>query len=177
MSSATGLLSRDLLDRIFSSFPMPLNGLHGPSHWARVLENGERLAGLNGARLDVVRLFAVFHDSKRMNDDRDPGHGARGAKFAASLRDDLFDLPDEDFDRLEFACRFHTGGEAPEDLTVATCWDADRLDLGRVGIQPLPRRLCTAAARDPEILAWGIERSRNPHPPAWVAEEWGLWLE
>jgi uncharacterized protein len=24
----------------------------------------------------------------------------------------------------------------PENITIGTCWDADRLDIGRVGIQP-----------------------------------------
>jgi hypothetical protein len=33
------------------------------------------------------------------------------------------------------------------DITVQTCWDADRLDLPRVGIQPLPQFLCTEAAK------------------------------
>jgi uncharacterized protein len=28
-------------------------------------------------------------------------------------------------------------------ITVQTCWDADRLDLGRVGIKPDPKRLFT----------------------------------
>ena len=40
-----------------------------------------------------------------------------------------------------------------------TCWDADRLDLGRVGIRPDPRRLFTAAARSPELLSWAYQRS------------------
>jgi uncharacterized protein len=35
---------------------------------------------------------------------------------------------------------------------VQTCWDADRLDLGRVGIIPRPDRLCTEEARDPVLF-------------------------
>jgi uncharacterized protein len=38
-------------------------------------------------------------------------------------------------------------------VTVSTCWDADRLDLGRVGIEPHPDYLCTAEARHPETIA------------------------
>lgn len=36
--------------------------------------------------------------------------------------------------------------------TVLACWDADRLDLARVGIQPQPQRLCTGAARDASTI-------------------------
>ncbi len=47
------------------------------------------------------------------------------------------------------------------DVTVRTCWDADRLDLGQVEIRPDRRYLCTEAARDPEVLAWAYCRSRS----------------
>ena len=33
-----------------------------------------------------------------------------------------------------------------------TCWDPDRLDLGRVGITPNPRYLCTDAAKNEQNL-------------------------
>ncbi|MCB2041992.1 MAG: hypothetical protein KDH48_15080, partial [Rhodoferax sp.] len=61
---------------------------------------------------------------------------------------------------LQAACRGHSDGHrAGHDVTVLTCWDADRLDLGRVGIRPLPERLCTAAAREPVVLEWAYRRS------------------
>jgi uncharacterized protein len=44
-------------------------------------------------------------------------------------------------------------------VTVQTCWDADRLDLGRVGKHPHPRYLCTPAARDREVIEWAYRRS------------------
>ena len=34
------------------------------------------------------------------------------------------------------ACAGHTGGRNPFNDTVACCWEADRLDLRRVGIVP-----------------------------------------
>ena len=48
---------------------------------------------------------------------------------------------------------------ARADITVQTCWDADRLDLGRVGIIPRPDRLCTEEARDPVLLDIAYRRS------------------
>src|SRR4030095_1966939 len=38
--------------------------------------------------------FALFHDSRRLNDGLDVGHGARGAQYAATLRDTDFALQD-----------------------------------------------------------------------------------
>ena len=59
-----------------------------------------------------------------------------------------------------FRSRFgFTDGGTEADVTVQTCWDADRLDLGRVGIRPHPRYLCTPAARSAEVIEWAHARS------------------
>ncbi|MGL4551028.1 MAG: hypothetical protein ACRC33_07565, partial [Gemmataceae bacterium] len=71
---------------ILGGYALPLRGDHGVVHWARVLENGLRIAGANGADREVVALFALFHDARRVNEDRDDGHGLRGGEFARSLR-------------------------------------------------------------------------------------------
>jgi len=117
--------------------------LHGPTHWRRVERNGLLLATRTQANVDVVRLFAIFHDSRRENEGTDDGHGARGAEFAQSLRGEAFDLSDEEFELLHYACTWHTDGTTHENVTIASCWDADRLDLGRVGVSPDPKRMCT----------------------------------
>lgn len=142
------------------------------THWGRVLENGMRLSVLTGARLPVVRLFAVFHDSRRVNEDHDPNHGRRGAALAAELRGKFFELSDEDFELLRIACSNHTGGKTDGDVTVQTCWDADRLDLGRVGIRPDPHYLCTSAAKDPATISWAYQRSIKHVVPDFVTSEW-----
>lgn len=127
--------------------------VHGPDHWRRVERNGLLLATRTGADIAVVRLFALFHDSRRENDLFDDGHGARGAAYAASLRGSAFDLPDDRFELLRYACVWHTDGEHHDDRTIATCWDADRLDLGRVGVIPDPAFMSTDFGR--EIAAYG----------------------
>ena len=127
--------------------------VHGPSHWRRVERNGVLLATRTGADITVVRLFALFHDSRRENDGWDDGHGARGAEYAAAIRGSAYDLPNDRFGVLQYACVWHTDGERHDDTTIATCWDADRLDLGRVGIIPDPARMCTDFGR--EIAACG----------------------
>ena len=79
-------------------------------------------------------------------------------------------MSDEDFELLRIACTFHTSGKTKGDVTVQTCWDADRLDLGRVGIRPHPKYLCTGAAKEPAMLSWAYERSITRHVPGLVTE-------
>ena len=128
-------------------------------HWARVHENGVRLAGATGADAEVVALFALFHDSRRVNEYNDDGHGQRGGDFARTLRGTLVHLDDERFELLYEACYLHTDGFTEGDPTLQACWDADRLDLGRVGITPRPERLCTDAAR--KLLRLGRRPGRR----------------
>jgi uncharacterized protein len=45
------------------------------------------------------------------------------------------------------ACRLHADGLVEADVTVQAHRDADRLELGRVGIAPRPSLVCTDAAR------------------------------
>jgi uncharacterized protein len=137
-----------------------VRGIHGVRHWARVRENGHRLARHTGADKEVVELFAVLHDCCRENDRHDPGHGERAAGFAASLRGTLIHLPDDAFGLLDEAIRDHEKGYRRADVTVMTCWDADRLDLGRVRIRPLAKYLCTDVARLRTTIEWAYRRSR-----------------
>lgn len=127
--------------------------VHGPAHWARVERNGLLLATRTGADVEVVRLFALLHDSRRIDDGWDEGHGARGAEFAAELKGTEFELSDERFEQLHYACAWHTDGVHHEDATIGTCWDSDRLDLGRVGIIPSPEFMSTDFGR--EIAEFG----------------------
>jgi uncharacterized protein len=57
-------------------------------------------------------------------------------------------------ERLEFACQEHTNGGVSSDPTIGVCWDADRLNLGRVEIRPDPRWLSTKWARSKERIGW-----------------------
>ena len=99
-----------ILTAILPGYALPVRCHHGLAHWARVLENGWRIAASNGADRDVVGLFALFHDARRVNESRDDGHGLRGAELARSLRGTLVHLDDARFDLLFEACRLHTDG-------------------------------------------------------------------
>jgi len=159
---------------ILDGYDLPIHGYHGIVHWARVLENGLRVAEATHADREVVTLFALFHDARRVNDDWDPGHGQRGGDLAWSLRGGLVHLEDARFDLLYEACRLHTDGHTTGDPTLLACWDADRLDLGRVGIHPAPHRLCTDAAR--ALIPWAHARAEADHEPRDVLISWGMQL-
>jgi len=72
-------VSREVFRAILDGYALDPRGIHGAPHWARVLENGRRIGLVEGTDPLVVGLFAVFHDSRRLNDDWDPDHGRRGA--------------------------------------------------------------------------------------------------
>jgi uncharacterized protein len=95
----------------------------------------------------VIELFAFLHDVRRLHDGGDREHGARAALLVRELGPGPLAISGEEAELLAYACRHHSDGLLDADVTAQTCWDADRLDLGRVGIQPSPERLCTTAAR------------------------------
>ena len=162
-----------ILKAIKDQYALDWYGLHGVTHWARVYENALRIANVHDVNQDVLLLFSVFHDSCRLNDEVDPGHGLRGAELAAQYRGLYFELADKEFGILYYACESHTEGLTEGDLTVQGCWDGDRLDLARVGFTPKTEKLCTEAAKDPEVIASASDRARNEYVPDLLSIEWG----
>jgi uncharacterized protein len=167
----------DVLREVLRVYRLRLGGTHGVSHWGRVMENGRRLAARTGADLEVVELFAVLHDARRFDEDVDRDHGRRAARLATELRGRAFELDDGRFGLLHAALAGHVDGMTSSDATVGTCWDADRLDIGRVGSDPIPYYLSTEAARDSGTIAWANARAIERLVPALVVEEWGIDLE
>lgn len=161
-----------LLDAILQDYVLPWDGEHGVAHWARVYENGMRLADETGANREVVALFAVLHDSKRISEGSDREHGPRAAEFAQSLLGELVHLPRHEFRCLHRACAGHTRERTHDDITIQTCWDADRLDLGRVGILPNPRLLCTEVAKRLEVIEWADSRATTGVVPRFILTDW-----
>ncbi len=120
---------------------------HGRSHWWSVLENAETLcARVPDADREVCRAFALLHDGWRLNDDDDPSHGLRAANQIKALKTRLGLSPFQHRKLIEAVAR-HADGATSRDPTIGVCWDADRLDLPRVGIEPSPKYLSTDVAR------------------------------
>ncbi len=163
-----------ILHAVLEEYDLPWTGYHGVAHWARVLENGLHLAAETGADVEVVQLFALLHDSRRISEGWDPDHGPRAADYAAELHGGLFHLRDSQFGLLRRACAGHTHEKTHADITIQTCWDADRLDLGRVGIRPDPTYLGTTAARRPDTISWADARAWAAVVPEFVKRDWGI---
>jgi uncharacterized protein len=153
-------ISAGLICMLKRKFQLEWNGLHGAGHWARVRQNGLTLAGLTGADCTVVEYFALLHDVCRQDDGQDPLHGPKAADFARLIRSTHIALNDAQFEELTVALEGHTTGQHHLNQTVATCWDADRLDLGRLDIYPDSERMCTYAARNPQLIKGAWTRSR-----------------
>lgn len=166
------IILEPFLVAIAAQYQLDPQGTHGLNHWGRVLENGLRLAELEGGDIKVIRLFAIFHDACRHNQTRDPGHGDRGAALAEKLLGDLSQVNESQLDLLTQACREHTDGKTSADLTVQICWDSDRLDLARVPITPDPLYLCTKSAKSPKLIQWANQRAINNYAPPFVITDW-----
>jgi len=108
---------------------------HGTSHWRAVARTGLELCSRTpDADPRLILLFALLHDSRRVNEFADPDHGPEAARYLTTLRKEgIINLSNEDSTTLAYAMYHHDAGETSDDLTIAACWDADRLQLQRLG--------------------------------------------
>ena len=154
------IITIELLAKIKAQYRLEWYETHGVVHWNRVFDNGMTLATQDGVNVRVVQLFSVFHDACRRNEHQDKHHGKRGADLAVKWRK-YCPLDDAEFEQLTTACELHTSTLNHENITIQACFDADRLDLGRVGTYPDPDRLCTPMAKDMETIRLAYHRSIN----------------
>ncbi len=154
-------ITRELMLDIRENLRLGKYSIHGPDHWARVRKNGLLLSAHTGADLGVVELFSVIHDSQRWDDGRDLEHGPRAAAYAQRVYKELFDCTLHQLELLMQACLGHTTGLHSPDPTIQTCWDADRLDIGRCGFEVDPRFLGTQAARSKHMITYAMSASRG----------------
>ncbi len=156
-------LTKPLVQAVLKSFHMnPYHSIHGISHWMRVRYNGLLVAEYSAADPKIIELFSLFHDCCRQNDGIDPGHGRRGGLLAK----DFFDRGQLDCNAKQLqiiieACNNHTSGYNHTDPNIASCWDADRLDLPRVGIDIDPQYLSTDFAKKQPVILQASIRAKN----------------
>jgi uncharacterized protein len=148
------IVTPPLLDAIRGQYRLDWNGIHGIGHWQRVHLIGARIAEAAGADPQVVELFAYLHDACRRNEHIDPEHGLRAVELAKELRGKHFELPQAKFEALCRAMEGHTRGGLASDVDIGACWDADRLDLGRVHITTRTELLSLAASREQKTFDW-----------------------
>lgn len=109
---------------------------------------GLELARSNGADDEVVELFALLHDAFREDEYEDERHGERAAEMVKNFQGKFFTISSPQLKQLTYACREHAKGAISDDITIGTCFDADRLDLWRVGQTPEERYFSTSAGRE-----------------------------
>lgn len=131
-----------------------IDSIHGYDHWRGVEERGHYIAKRNGADKKVVSAFAFTHDIGRTVDSKEPGHGQWGADIIREFFvAEVFDLNTRQYEQLLQAVAEHDIETAQSsDITVQTCWDADRLDLPRIYVLPDKNRLCTEVGKSEETF-------------------------
>lgn len=147
----------ELAAEIVAQFKLDINEIHGLSHWKKVKDVGLYLVDCNWTipsnyrfcGKELVGYFAFLHDSKREGEGKDPDHGLRAAKYARELqKKGLLHIEGSQLDDLCYACEHHSDpGAKSDNIYIQTCWDADRLDLGRVDIIPEEKYLHTDVAK------------------------------
>jgi len=139
------------LDRVLAAAragPLAESPIHGERHWSAVAALGLDLcAEVPLAEPLVVLLFAILHDCRRTHEQDDPGHGTRAAGLVAELAGEAIGLSRQRLGLLLSACRLHTSATRIHQPTLAVCFDADRLNLWRLGIEPSSGRLSTHTAQ------------------------------
>ncbi|MDP9478283.1 MAG: HD domain-containing protein [Actinomycetota bacterium] len=136
----------EILERVVGTL-LARSELHGEDHWRRVALTGARIADRTlGVDRLVVLLFALLHDAGRLRDFFDEHHAYRGARLARELLKGGELVSPDQLGTLLHAIERHDSGGRSEDPTIAACWDADRLDLWRLGVRPNPALLSTEAA-------------------------------
>ncbi|UKA04887.1 hypothetical protein [Photobacterium damselae] len=164
----------DVIKELLEQYKLNVaEGVHGAAHWARVAENGLMICATekNVESADAVCIaFAFFHDICRQNEHCDPNHGLRGAELMATYKDRL-NLTQREFDLAYAACSDHTDVIKNDgDILISACMDADRLDLGRVGIAPCAEYLNTEFAKRRNVISVALERSIRDYCPKWMED-------
>jgi uncharacterized protein len=133
-----------LAERVEKQAYLRHSRVHGEHHWRKVAWTGLELAQqTSGADPELVFLFALLHDCKRLNEWGDKDHGKRAADWAKQLN---LGLDKRRMGTLQEALVWHDDGYVDTDPTIGCCWDADRLQLRRVGTEPDLKLLSTNAA-------------------------------
>ena len=158
---------RDVVDVVLARSWRRESPWHGEEHWRCVAATGLELARVTaGADGTVAFLFGLLHDTRRENESVDPEHGPRAAAFARELAaEGVLSIAPAGLEQLARAIELHSNGLVDDDPTIAVCWDADRLHLPRVSIEPDPARFSgpLAGLQEWRERAAGVRLE----PPSW----------
>jgi uncharacterized protein len=127
------------VENVAREFFSDASGSHDWDHTMRVYRLGLRIAEIEGADLDVVRVAALLHDIGRAQQDASNGkvcHAGQGARMAREIIHDL-PLAVDQKENIVHCIRTHRfrGNHRPETIEARALFDADKLDsIGAVGV-------------------------------------------
>ncbi|HNS53004.1 MAG TPA: HD domain-containing protein [Anaerolineae bacterium] len=110
------------------------DAIHGFDHVLRVLALAERIGGLEGADLEIVRTATLLHDVARSGERSGVDHAQAGAEMARRL---LAGRPPEKVEAVAQAIAAHRfrAGPEPQSVEARVLHDADKLDaIGAIGV-------------------------------------------
>lgn len=157
-------------------FNRPQSPIHAHAHCERVLLYalmiGYKIFGDDSDKLDALAQASIFHDTQRLNDYMDTGHGARAAVYYNGFTDSTPEITKHDI--TPYLMRYHDlddrkgrkaiterfGDDAADKLILYDIFkDADALDRWRLGSRGLDKKyLRTTEARNltefSKMLVW-----------------------
>jgi hypothetical protein len=167
-------MSREIIQKL-ESWRRFDSVLHGPAHWARVHRFGLALGRgleLNQSAMRCIEVFSWTHDLARVDDGGGRVHALDGADYLYEVAPEVFPALDpQELGVISRAIRHHSDGLTadvawrqgllsgcdwkPETVVLVTgcCWDADRLDLLRLGRKPRADKMSTPFWEDVYPLA------------------------
>lgn len=172
---AKSRVSPTVIEQVLAQYRCDLGGYHGAAHWDRVLYNAltlfVRTEDKYKIHFNTLPYFALFHDSQRFDEGHDLSHGMRAATYIEkNFSATRLGLSRFEYKRLIDACFGHTTERISRDPTIAICWDADRLDLGRVGVIPDPSYFSTEEAKCHDLIRSCVNTNiTDSQPLSWFS--------
>ncbi len=164
---ARGFALREIVGRVLADTQGRGDVHHDERHWQAVIATGVDLAHRmerSGADVQVAFLFGLLHDVADTYGRK--GHGAVAADYARALQaQGVLELEKHRLELLCDALTRHSDGLTSDDPTIGCCWDADRLQLTRVGAEVDDDLISTEQARHSPARA-AAARFRDD-PPDW----------
>lgn len=115
--------------------------IHGLDHLRNVGYLSGKFAAELGISLETAIIGGFLHDCARSDDSDDAFHAEKSALLARKLIKKNYSNIDEEL--VYKTILFHSGGKTTDNHIQGCVWDADRLDLIRLGIQPKKELLST----------------------------------
>lgn len=128
-------------------------------HLRQVALTAGRLAAALGEDIESAIVAGFLHDCGRTDDGGGTCHAYDSSIIARKAIAALD--PHLDVDRLCDGIARHADGDVTQDALIGCLWDADRLDLTRIGVDPDPDLLSTPVARRMVRLARRRRRERE----------------